>query len=314
MRQRPVATVIAGIVALTAIACRDASTAEPAAPAAPAAAPDPWDTTTAPPPADPGPRTIEHGAEARVYTVQDLGSPTDRRVLRYKLRPGTRNDFEIALEMMTYSAWHPRVTMYGTSEITEVDDRGLIHAHDRVDRIVVERGRSDGAAVAEQQAIYDRVVGLTVDSVFDARGIQERETIHLPHGDLDQDVIDRLVWHLGVPSWLPDEPVGVGARWTKTQTINHPDYTTARTATSEVVSHRGDLVEIRGTASDSGAQSDGVSSTANGEFAGVTDLTTLRGAGDNSLHGEYHFSYLGEPRVVKGATEAHTVVRGSTRL
>lgn len=314
MRERPFVLVLAGLVGATTVACGDATATGTATAtrgsSAPAAADDPWSPGPAPA-VQRGPRTIQHGAQSSTYTLQDLGAAADRRVLRYRPRAGTRNDFEIAFEDMAASSWHPRVTLHGTSEIVAIDDHGWIHARDRVDRITVDRGRSDGAGVADLQALYDRLVGLTDEAVFDARGIRLQETVTVPHGDVDDDVVGHVTWYLGTPGWLPEPAVGIGARWIKTQAITHPGRVTARTASWELVAVRGEAIEVRGTSSDSGRQAGGVSSTATGEFADVVDLVTLQDSGTSSLHGEYRVPSWGEPRILPGGCEAHVVFRPS---
>ncbi|HMG21220.1 MAG TPA: hypothetical protein VK607_07895, partial [Kofleriaceae bacterium] len=94
------------------------------------------------------------------------------------------------------------------------------------------------------------------------------------------------------------------ARWSKTQTIDRPDDVTARTATWELVGHRGDVLEIRGTTSDSGSQYSAVSTSSHGEFSSTTDLATLGKSGHGLLRGEYRVRYGGELHVIEGGTEA----------
>lgn len=108
---------------------------------------------------------------------------------------------------------------------------------------VVEDGTTTADVVRQTKAVIQALVGTKGHSVVTNRGIVKEFAVAPPQGatpEARQDVEQTASIMQQMTDALPDEPIGVGAKWTTTMTVVSGELTVQTTTTHE-------LVELSGT-------------------------------------------------------------------
>lgn len=229
----------------TATACSSGDdSSEPADTSAPAAA-----STSSPPPP-----TTRAGAPRVV--LDDPGAEP-RQALVLRLTPGTltqvvfesRLGLEMTIDGIELPTGDLPVTSVTLEEVIDrVDPDGTVHftATFREVEVVAAPG-SDPDVVSQSQASLSQLEGLRGKGTFDAHGGNQTLTfetggITSPPVGSTIDSISSQVGNLSAP--FPDDPVGVGARWTSTATAKVNGITMNTTTHYTLRSRTGDQYEI----------------------------------------------------------------------
>ena len=156
----------------------------------------------------------------------------------------------------------PTVVLTGESEVKAVDDKGKAEYTLTVSDTDV---RGTPNANAEQEAMKPKIKealqslkGMTIGGTVDANGQQSDVKLHVDKGDDAAQGALELV-RVALPWWpmLPAEPIGVGAKWqvtTTTKLIDKVDVT--QTTDYELVAHKGNTWQIKGTTKVTGTDQD----------------------------------------------------------
>ncbi|MFO0751528.1 MAG: DUF6263 family protein [Myxococcota bacterium] len=95
-----------------------------------------------------------------------------------------------------------------------------------------------------------KVVGMGGKSVIDAHGVVKEAKFDVPAGAPDEmkQVVDSFQQSLGQMSIpFPSEPVGVGAKWQSTMTLEQMNLKVEQVATYEIVSIDGNIIKLKFT-------------------------------------------------------------------
>lgn len=227
------------------------------------------DPPKAPPPAPP-----VDGIEV----VAPGGEP--RRVLRYKLATGSTTPLELAMDvdLRTKDVAIQVPTLALALELTTstVDPSG--NAKLKLSVIGANiRARNENPKGAEIVKLMDRqaqiLAGLVITYQLSPAGRVTGSTLETVGRDLSgpmQDQVASLV-QLGeqIAMPLPDQPIGVGARWKHRRTIKQNQLTLVSVTTVDVTAIDGERVTLKSTSDLSGADQ---TITRDGQTAQVTNI------------------------------------------
>ncbi|MGE5182961.1 MAG: DUF6263 family protein [Acidobacteriota bacterium] len=156
----------------------------------------------------------------------------------------------------------PTVVLSGDAEVKTVDDKGKAEYQLTVSDTDV---RDAANATPEQKTMSPKIKealqslkGMTIGGTIDANGSQSDVKLHVDKGDEAAQSAMELI-RVALPWWplLPNEPVGVGAKWqvtTTTKLMDKVDVT--QTTDYELVAHKGNTWQIKGTTKVSGTDQD----------------------------------------------------------
>lgn len=268
--------VILGVGSLAGVRADDAPGAPPAAPPAPPAAA----------PARPTPTLtlLEAGAEPR-------------SALRLKLAVGHKEKGSVKMSMSGTSNGTPlplpNLTMNMAMEVVDVNAKGEARYSMAFGDVSVDVGEGGPPGMKDaMDAAYDLLKRATFGATVTARGETKDVSFQLPDDAPEMmkaalaGTMDNLK-DFG-PILLPEEPVGVGARWKLAMTMTSGGLTMDQTMLYTLTSRQGDRVELAGVLEQTGKPQEMknpmlpeglkmelVSSTATGTAAMTFDLTRL---------------------------------------
>jgi len=198
------------------------------------------------------------------HTLVRLVSPGDgaRAQLRVSPKVGAKQAIELAIDISQSTrvgGTHPveqkdtvpTVVLSGTAEVKTVDAHGA--AYQLVVTTVDVRGESASMSadkLATFRTALGALKGMTIDSTIAPNGAAGELKLHLDSADQGTREL-MSVFQVALPAWpvLPNEPIGVGAKWQvvapaklledKLDVIETTDY--------ELVKHEGATWTIRGT-------------------------------------------------------------------
>jgi hypothetical protein len=225
--------------------------------AAPAPAQDP--TAKAPASAEAEPVEVQIAArEPPVVTVIDAGSGK-REDLALRPEAGAVEGIEIIMKTrmsMQGTAGNipptgvPTIAMRGTAVIERVDEHGIAFRHE-VDKVEVRAEPEAPARLVESlQSSLAEFEKYRADLVIDAKGGLRGGTVFLPPSAAPpmRQTLNQITESFGqiqVP--LPREPVGEGAKWRATVTIDQAGLKVEQTVDYELTALDGDELTIAAT-------------------------------------------------------------------
>ncbi len=202
------------------------------------------------------PRTAGADVAPPTVTLIDAGDGA-KKELRYDLEVGEQAD--VALVVTTRisqkvgsqpprSGSSPRVEFTVPVAVTDVAADGVITATYSYADVKVGNGSAADSASAERVTEQlEEIVGLQATFTMTPQGQVLESVVDVPSG-LDATIatlVDQLSQQanqLSVP--LPEEPVGVGARWKAEMTVTLSGITLEQTAEYELLSRKGNRFEV----------------------------------------------------------------------
>lgn len=256
------------IVACVVMGCGGKAAPPPAAPApapaepAPApvavereeaAAPSPPPEVLPEEPAAPPPDPVTHSFESERPKVELLSKGKGKREpLRYSSKVGEPIDCLTTLDLELrgqVTVVIPKVTMAWRGTIAGAD-RGQITLGATID--TVEVADAAGLDAISQRAADEMRVnmapmrGARLEMTMNDRGVMTRSTV-ITQGPVDPTVVAGMKMGSGGGLVVPDQPLGVGARWRVTRVDKQALVTTTAVATYELTSRAGGVAMITGT-------------------------------------------------------------------
>jgi hypothetical protein len=200
------------------------------------------------------PRIIDKPVPRIDYEVVDRGVQANRVPLRYALEPGAAARGRIEIDETTWGRRFPHITLDVRSEVTGGDAAGRIHFREVVTGVSLDAaGAAEDFDLPAMRLAYDAAIGLACETTIDTRGITSARRIVVARPEIDAYVLDHVGGYLGGLSWLPEEAVGVGAKWRTTRTeVDDDGRTVAHTTTVAFLGRRGNRIELEDTTSSSG--------------------------------------------------------------
>lgn len=257
------------------------------------------DDKPAPPPPPPPP---SDGIEI----ASPGGEP--RRVLRYQLAPGSTTPLELAMDIdlrtFDVAVQMPTLTLGLDLATATVEPNGNAKLKLSVVGASV-RARNDDPKAAQVVKIMDRqaqlLVGLVLAYTLSPGGRVSGSAVETVSPDLSGPMLEQVstLSQLGeqIAMPLPDQPIGVGARWTHRRTIKQNQLSLLSVTTVDVTAIDGNRVTFTSssnlTGDDQTITRDGQTAQVanirgNGSQRGTLDLATA------SLTGEIHASLVFE--------------------
>jgi hypothetical protein len=255
-------------------AVEPSATAAPAPPAPPpVAAPEPQ------PPA-------ELKIAALATTVKLVSSGTGKKaVVRYAVKPGTRQAVELAMDFAGEQDAHrevlPTLVLIGDAEIKAVDQDGSADYALTITRTDARAVASSPVPLDQFKAVVDRLVGLTISSKRGPTGVAGDVTLRIDKpAARAAEALELLRLTLPALPVLPKEALGVGARWQATTAGKLAERIDITQVTSyEVVAHQGPLWTIKGTTTVSGKDQELEGNKISGiTGSGTVELSLVDGA------------------------------------
>jgi len=245
------------LLLMIASACSRTETPEPTDKASGPVAEAPSQPADDPPP--PPPPGVEALPELEVDPTLELvdAGQAPKKALRTPLEAGDKRSIRIrsgwTLEtmygpMVKTTAVMPSLAYELTTEVNEAAEQGA-EVSFRVKNITVAAGEDvKPAKVKNVEKAATRLKGAKGTFSIDAHGIVERFSIDAPTDDalLLSDMVDQIRQAIRASSLpLPQEPIGKGAKWTVTQTIEQRTAKITQTSAFELVKMQGDRVEVK---------------------------------------------------------------------
>lgn len=187
-------------------------------------------------------------AEAEL-TVEDAGDEP-RRELRYTPEVGDTQRVEMRMRMsmtMRMQGFEmpptviPEVTYTTVFTVDEVEGDLIRYSGEYVDVTMADGEGVEPALRQQMQAELDQIRGATFSAEMTNRGILREAEFDGAGGDMMQS-LEQTIDQLGMP--LPEEPVGVGARWTSKSQPTMEGITMDQTVTAELRSMEDERVTI----------------------------------------------------------------------
>jgi hypothetical protein len=248
------------------------------APEEPADEPPPPEPEEPEEPAEPPPEPVTMSFEPKAPKVELLSKGKGKRTpLRYKVAVGDPVDCSILMDMSVKSAVMPdavvvpTTTMSWTGKITSVE-KPAFTATALVDVLDVAES-SDPVSQRARDEVLKKLGPMrngTIVTSMNDRGVP-LETTFTSMGQLDPQTAMGMQLGSGGGVVLPEQPVGVGARWRVTRVEDQGLVVTTTVATFQLVSRTGDTAIIRGEVVATGKSSLAPDTVA----TGTSDLTFL---------------------------------------
>lgn len=256
----PILLTAALALGLAPAACKkETAPPETTEPAAEAEAPAAEATAPAEPTA-PAPETAAAPASDEVKVVLLEAGSEPRRVLRYALSPGHTEKMAMVIDMTMHMdmpqlgkqtvAMPPMKMIMDLAIAEKVGDDEARYTFEVTETDALPK---DGIAPAMAQAMktqLGQLVGMKGSAIVDTRGFNRDATIELPPGlppqmqqmmQGTQDSMDQM------SSPLPEEPVGIGAKWEQHQTLTQNGITVKQKTVFELVKLDGDKGVLKAT-------------------------------------------------------------------
>jgi hypothetical protein len=198
---------------------------------------------------------VDGGAETTVKLLDPGAEP--RTALRYRFQ-ANRTD-KMIMEMSTAVAMEvgdqkqpdtqmPATRMTMTIDSREVSPEGDLHYAFELEQIeVLPDSGANPAVVQAMQAQVSKMLGLSGSATVTSRGFARDTEVKLPPGIDPQarQIMDNMKQSLNQMSApLPEEPVGLGARWQVTVPLDTPMVKLTQIATYTLSEVQGDKVKL----------------------------------------------------------------------
>lgn len=208
--------------------------------------PDDVDEVDAPPP-EPVTMTFEPPAPKVELLSRGKGKKTP---LRYTAKVGDAADCTMVMDMKVDSLVQvllPTTTMSWTGTVTLAEKRQLATSVvvDQLDVAHATDPTSERAG-AEMRAKLGPMMNATIEAEMTDRGIQ-RKSSFTSRGPIDPQTALGMQSGAGGGLVVPEEALGVGARWKVTRVDNNGLVATTTVATFEIVARTAAAATIRGT-------------------------------------------------------------------
>lgn len=234
--------------------------AEPVTPA-PAATPTPT-PAPAPPAAPPPPLQVSIEPSAATIKLLSAGKGT-RAKLRLSLAASAKQQVELLMDAVIEQAptgqpaqkvIMPTVVLAGTGEVTAVGGDGAATYRTVIDSVDVRDRPNQTLPAADVKSRLGTLIGMKIDGTVAAAGAAGATTYLIEKPEADTaGAIESLKMML--PTWvpLPEEAIGVGARWTVTLPVLWNGIATSQTTTYKLVSRTATAAVISGEIKITGA-------------------------------------------------------------
>ena len=229
-----------------------------------------------PEPEEPPPEPVTMTFEPDPPKVELLARGKGKRaLLRYQAAVGDPADCTIVMDMTAAAAVTvplPTTTMSWTGKVTAVG-KGTFTTSALVDVLDIAAGTdavTQGAGDAMRAKLGPMLNG-TIESTMTDRGIPQK-TSFTSLGPLDPETALGMQSGAGGGMIMPEQPVGVGARWRVTRVDDRGVVVTTTVATFELVGRKGDAAMIHGSVEAVGTSALAPAATSHG-----TSETTFRG-------------------------------------
>jgi hypothetical protein len=219
----------------------------------------------APKPEQPStPATGEEGQQAQASAVDldapptvellDAGKPP-RKALRTSFEPGAKQSLRVESTWAVETVYGPLISTKTVmpslvyeleTEATRVTDESIEFGFQVVSITAKSREKVKPAQLESAQKVGNSLKGATGSFSINARGIVEDFTIEVPADAslTTHDMVDQIKQAIRLSSLpLPEEPVGKGAKWTATQSIDQRTARIRQTSTFELVDVKGERIE-----------------------------------------------------------------------
>jgi len=260
---------INSLLLVAVVACGGSKTAPSTTPLPPEPTPEPTAAEKpAPPPPAPAPTPLDLPIPVVATTLKLVKPGTGKKaVLKLAATQGAKQHVELALDFAgkqtaspelggTQEDMAPTLVLASDVEVGQVTADGhaafklTVGGIDAKDR---PGAKSTAAQFKDQMA---GIAGLTIAGSVGANGQLGELSIHLDKADKQALNAVALLKLSMMPMWpqLPTDPIGVGAKWTVTGPYKIADrLDTQQTIEFELVSHKGNAWEIKGTVKVAGA-------------------------------------------------------------
>jgi hypothetical protein len=225
-------------------------------------------------------KLLSPGNEPRkVYRLHPTPSEMQKSVMNLKISMDIKTG-----EMQMPSVNMPAITVLLDLTPTSIDANGTISYDMVIEDAAVADDPNANAQVAEaMKASFGNVKGLSGKGKMSNRGINLETTMKEPAGADAQmkQALEQMKEILGnSASPLPEEAIGVGARWQSTKSIKSQGMTIQQSSTYELTSAEGDLLNTKSTMTQHAANQ----KVKNPAMPGVdVDLVKMSGAGGGDI-------------------------------
>ena len=201
-------------------------------------------------------KASEKSSEAVVKLVEPGANP--RKQIRFTPKKGDKQTALMTMKMSQQMVMRgqklpsvPTPAMQFTIdvEVTKVDSNGDItfsYSYPNA-AIVEEEGAAASPAKAVMEGMLKSIIGLKGSGVITSRGFTKSSDIELPEGAAPQltAVIDSMKDSLSkMSSPVPEEAVGVGGKWTVTQSMAANGIVVDQVSTHTIKAFNGDKVDM----------------------------------------------------------------------
>ena len=196
-------------------------------------------------------------AEDPIVTLVDAGKGK-KQAVRFAPKKGSKESMTMVIDMNMEMAMGgqqmpaqqlPSMSMVMASEVTDVQKDGTFSYSFTFTKMEV--GDSDtlpASAIEELRKTLGGMVGMAGNATVTSRGFSRASDFTLPEGAAPQlqETMDSMTQSMDqMVAPLPEEPIGVGAKWTVASKVSSNGMKIDQTASYELLSHTDDRIELK---------------------------------------------------------------------